>query len=148
MASGGEYGAGDPGWEQSPPTSRMSEHQRNRVLCFDREATSLLVRKFVLEQGGYEVLTAADVETGLRLLQEQRPDLLVLDETLIRPTKPHLELLRQRRSTLVLVIGDMQWPDQSTRELADDFFWRAEPAERLLEKVREMLDGNGRREDA
>ena len=49
-----------------------------------------------LVRAGYDVITAADGEEGLRLAQERKPDLVILD--LMLPKLPGREVLRALRS--------------------------------------------------
>jgi two-component system cell cycle response regulator DivK len=44
----------------------------------DNEINMKLIRTF-LEIGKYRILEARDAETGIRLLREQRPDLILMD---------------------------------------------------------------------
>ena len=50
-----------------------------RVLVIDDSPTILKVVQLVLSKGGYLVRTAPDGEAGLRLAEEERPDLILLD---------------------------------------------------------------------
>ena len=48
-----------------------------------------------LQKAGYEVITAADAEEGLRLALERKPDLVIID--LMLPKLPGYEVLRELR---------------------------------------------------
>jgi DNA-binding response OmpR family regulator len=50
-----------------------------KILVIDDEANIVRLVRDYLEQAGYHVLTAANVETGLHILRRETPDLLVLD---------------------------------------------------------------------
>src|SRR5512144_1558652 len=50
-----------------------------KILVVDDEADLVSVLRFGLQAEGFEVIDAADGETGLRLARDERPDLLVLD---------------------------------------------------------------------
>lgn len=52
---------------------------RRRVLVVDDQPDIRLMCRVNLALEGYDVLEAADGETGLRLVREQRPDLVLLD---------------------------------------------------------------------
>jgi CheY-like chemotaxis protein len=49
------------------------------VLCVDDEYVGLEVRRVLLQRAGYQVLTALDGETGIRLFAEQPIAAVVLD---------------------------------------------------------------------
>lgn len=67
-----------------------------RILAIEDEADILDVLSVNLGAEGYEVLTAADGETGLELAKTQRPDLVLLD--LLLPGLEGLEVCRQLRA--------------------------------------------------
>lgn len=67
------------------------------VLVVDDEPQILKIICHRLEQEGYLVVTAADGEEALRMFQEQRPDLVVLD--LMLPKIDGFEVCRMMRAT-------------------------------------------------
>ncbi len=52
---------------------------KRRILIADDNAGDLSVLEGVLEQAGYEVITARDGRDAFRLALENRPDLIILD---------------------------------------------------------------------
>lgn len=50
-----------------------------KILIVDDEADIIEILQFVLEQEGYECITAFDGEEGLKLAREANPDLIILD---------------------------------------------------------------------
>ncbi|RIK10364.1 MAG: hypothetical protein DCC49_03595 [Acidobacteria bacterium] len=52
---------------------------RNRILIVDDEPDILLMLRVNLEAEGYETLLASDGATALRRIEEERPDLVLLD---------------------------------------------------------------------
>ena len=54
-------------------------NQTTRILVVDDEPEILRVFTQILNNAGYEVLTAATGRDGLRLAREERPDLVLLD---------------------------------------------------------------------
>ena len=50
-----------------------------RILIADDEPNIVISLEFLMQRNGYEVATAADGEQALRLLEEFKPDLILLD---------------------------------------------------------------------
>ena len=67
-----------------------------RVLVADDEPHLLRLVKFRLEREGYEVLTATDGESALKVAREERPDLCVLD--VMMPKRSGFDVLRELRA--------------------------------------------------
>ena len=67
-----------------------------RVLVADDEPHLLRLVKFRLEREGYEVLTATDGESALKVAREERPDLCVLD--VMMPKRSGFDVLREMRA--------------------------------------------------
>jgi DNA-binding response OmpR family regulator len=89
-----------------------------------------------LVRAGYQVITAADGEEGLRLAREQRPDLVILDLMLPKlPGREVLRALRTRPETAeipVMVVSSL--PQSNDRKLME------EGATSYFEKAGLMLD--------
>ncbi|MGH3002260.1 MAG: response regulator [Gaiellaceae bacterium] len=62
--------------EGSPPLDRA---RVRRVLLVDDDASLRMIYRFNLQASGVEVVEAGDGETALRLLQQDLPDVLLLD---------------------------------------------------------------------
>ena len=77
--------------EQRTETTTMATN----VLIVDDEKDLVDLVRYHLEKEGFQCLQASDGLTALRLAQEQRPDLLVLD--LMLPGLDGLEICRQLR---------------------------------------------------
>ena len=52
---------------------------RPKILIVDDEPDIIDTVRFILEQEGYEVMTASDGEEGLRKARQAEPDLIILD---------------------------------------------------------------------
>lgn len=50
------------------------------ILAIDDEPGFLQIIKVVLERRGYQVVGATDGRSGLELVEQQRPDVIILDE--------------------------------------------------------------------
>jgi len=87
--------------------------------------------EWALVRAGYQVITAADGEEGLRLAREQRRDLVILD--LMLPKLPGREVLRALRSRPetaeipVMVVSSLPQSDdrQLMQERATSYFEKA-----------------------
>jgi len=88
-----------------------------KILLVDDSRLLRIANERTLMRAGYEVITAADGEEGLRLALESKPDMIVLDMML--PKLSGQEVLRQLRlnaasaSTPVIVLTSLS---QSNRE--------------------------------
>lgn len=68
-----------------------------KILVVDDEKPISDIIKFNLEKEGYDIVTAFDGEEALEKVQEENPDLIVLDVML--PKKDGLEVVREVRKT-------------------------------------------------
>jgi len=69
--------------------------KNKRILLVDDEQHIVDVVVYILEENGFEVVTALDGDTGLRKFKDSRPDLVVLDLNL--PGMSGLDLFREMR---------------------------------------------------
>jgi CheY-like chemotaxis protein len=87
-----------------------------RLLLADDDVQQLGIRKLLLEAAGHEVAVAEDLPAARRLLEELRPDVLVMDLRLPK-LKDGLSLIRsvdeQRLAAKIIVLSG--W----TEELCD-----------------------------
>lgn len=67
-----------------------------RILVIDDDYQIVRLMRSYLEQSGYQVLTAYDGESGLRLARSERPDLMLLD--LMLPDRDGWDIIRAIRS--------------------------------------------------
>lgn len=68
----------------------------SKVLIVDDEPNIRLSVEFLMKREGYEVLTAADGQEGLKALTTHRPDLMILD--VMMPRKNGFEVLVEARA--------------------------------------------------
>jgi PAS domain S-box-containing protein len=82
--------------ETEPPADQWPElAAKVRVMVVDDSRDTLIVTRIILEQEGYEVMTAETGQAALQALERSRPDVLLLDLGLSDMTGH--ELLRQAR---------------------------------------------------
>ena len=70
---------------------------RKKILLVDDSSTILMMEKFILRNGPYDLVTAANGEEGVRKASECLPDLILLD--VIMPKMGGFEACRLIRST-------------------------------------------------
>lgn len=115
-----------------------------RILVVDDDPPSVKMISFLLREEGYSVLTAADGEEALRLVQEERPALVILD--VMMPKVDGLEVCRRLRRQMVdvpIIIlsakGETADRVQGLELGADDYLPKPfEPME-LLARVKAVL---------
>ena len=120
---------------------------RKRILVVDDEIYIVHILEFTLTMEGYEVLTAADGEEALRRLEQDRPDLVVLD--IMMPKVDGYEVLRRiradeefRQLPVILLSAKGRPVDRETGlEIgADDYIVKPFSPRRLLEKIQDLLE--------
>lgn len=116
----------------------------SRILVVEDDPAILRGLAETLRRESYDVLTAADGETGYRLVREKHPDLLILD--LMLPKLSGYEICRKMRSeglrTPILILTARG--DEGDRVLgldlgADDYVSKPFSLRELLARVRALL---------
>ena len=117
-----------------------------RILVVDDDPSITKVVRAYLEQAGYEVLTAADGEQTLRLVRQERPELVVLDVML--PNRDGWEITRRIRADpttaatpIILLTARVDDVDKILGlELgADDYITKPFNAREVVARVRALL---------
>lgn len=126
------------------------------ILIIEDEQTLLEVMRTKLERRGYRVIAALDGEDGMRLIQKEHPDLILLD--ILLPKKNGMTLLKELHAsgdkTPVIIISNSGQPIEVDQALAlgvRDYLVKANfTPEEVLEKVNGVLgdsaestNGNG-----
>ena len=78
-------------------TRNVGEEQMTSILVIDDEETIRKLFQLTLERAGYRVLTAEHGKHGLRLLERQDVDLILVD--IFMPEMDGLEVIRLLRKT-------------------------------------------------
>lgn len=111
------------------------------ILIIEDEPTLLEVMRVKLERHGYRVLGASDGEEGMRLAQQERPDLILLD--ILLPKKNGMTLLQELHDTgdrtPVIIVSNSGQPveiDQALKLGIRDYLVKANfTPEDVLKKV-------------
>jgi CheY-like chemotaxis protein len=111
------------------------------ILCVDDEAIGLQIRKVVLEQAGYRVVTALNGTTGLGLFTEYPVDAVILDYSMPDMTGDQvaLEMRKSRAAVPILLLSAyVNLPPEVTASV-DFTLTKGDGPVILIEKVQEML---------
>lgn len=111
------------------------------ILCIDDESLGLQIRRIVLEQAGYRVLTAEDGPSGLSLFRSNPIDGVVLDYYM-----PDMDggavaqtMRRERPAVPIMLLSAYINLPPEIVALVDVTLLKGEGPEELLEKLRLML---------
>lgn len=127
------------------PSSRYRGPHLNRpvVLVVDDDRSLLNLLSLELEDHGFEVLVSTGGPGTMRLFQEYRPDVVVLDETLPEMTGLELmRMIRQQRRIPVVMISGISHVEFRVRALelgADDFLPKPFSPDELSARIRALL---------
>ena len=113
------------------------------ILLIDDQESIRLIFKAVLERAGYRVLTAEHGKDGLRLLEQERVDLILLD--IFMPEMDGFELiprLRKYRSTskIIAMTGDSHYLNMAKRLGVNDALQKPFSVQELLMAVSSHLN--------
>ena len=119
-----------------------------RILVVDDNPQNLKLARLVLESSGHAVRGAADAEEALRLLDEELPDLILMDLQL--PGVDGLELTRRlkadpsRRHLRIVAFTAyaMKGDDETARQAGcDGYITKPSEVSRFADQVRQYLPG-------
>jgi len=113
------------------------------ILAVDDEAGILRLIKLELSSQGFRVVVANDGEEALRIAEQQRPDIVVLD--ILMPDMTGLEVmrrLRERTQVPVILLTGKDHDEDKVRGLelgADDYLVKPFNPDELSARVRAVL---------
>ncbi|CAH1044475.1 response regulator transcription factor [Halomonas sp. TD01] len=120
-----------------------------KVLVVDDEPNIVLSLEFLMEQAGFQVVTAYDGEAALERISDSAPDLLLLDISLPGISGfDVLEHLRRSAATAQLPVimltahGRDIEREKGLALGADDYITKPFSTQSLIEKVKSLLNGN------
>jgi len=118
------------------------------VVVVDDEPHLCVALGRILERGGYRVTTATDGETALRIIQEDPPEVILLD--LMMPGLDGREVCRRLRDSgidtrVIYFTARAEASDpvkvKELRSEADDFLVKPATGRQILSKVRKVMEG-------
>ena len=117
---------------------------RPRILLVDDDASIRDSLSSFLSRAGFEVSTAYDGDRALAVLEEESPDLLILD--VLMPRLDGREALRQIRRSgnwmpviLLTQVGDATERAMALEDGADDYINKPFEAQELVARIRAVL---------
>ena len=117
--------------------------EARRILAIEDNADIRQLISVILEREGYQISTAADGISGLSLIKETKPDLVLLDVMLPEFSGFEvLDALRKDKNSKVREVPVLMITSKSTVEDVDQALeLGAKPfrPEKLVQKVRELL---------
>jgi DNA-binding response OmpR family regulator len=128
-------------------TEKGGRPAMKRILVVDDEIGALTLIGIMLERGGFEVLKAKNADAALQVLDQETPDLIILD--VMMPGMDGIELCRTVRAkpatedTPVLILsarGDAESVMRGMDAGATDYLPKPILHHDLVAKVRKMLD--------
>ena len=113
------------------------------ILLIDDQESIRLIFKAVLERAGYRVLTAEHGKDGLRFLEQERVDLVLLD--IVMPEMDGFELiprLRKNRpsSKIIAMTGDSNYLNMAKHLGVNDALQKPFSVQQLLTAVSSHLN--------
>lgn len=118
-----------------------------KVLLVDNDATTVSLLKILLELDGHVVAVCSVPGNLLRAMQDEAPDLVLMDVFLTGADG--LDLLRQLRSmpmydsTPIVMTSGMELSEECSRAGANGFLLKPYTPEHLSETMKSQLDHQG-----
>ncbi|MEM1055570.1 MAG: response regulator transcription factor [Bacteroidota bacterium] len=125
------------------------------VLLVDDEPDLVELLQYALEQEGYRVLTATNGADGLRIAEDERPDIAVLD--IMMPAMDGIELTQRLRedaqlrlTPIILLTARVEENDEiaGLEAGADDYVTKPVSPKKLVSRVRAMIRRQAREDEA
>jgi DNA-binding response OmpR family regulator len=118
------------------------------ILCVDDYQDILEGWRMLLENEGYQVLTAVDANSAMRLFISQRVDEVVLDYQLLEVTGDAVarEMKAIKPDVPILILSDDRRLSEEQLKPADGLLPKAGSIFALLERVSELLERRGLKE--
>ena len=122
----------------------MAEHVNRTVatiLCVDDEANQLVLRKLLLENAGYRVLTADSFRSALATFLSHTIDLAVVDYWMTGGNGVQLasELKGRQEDLPIVILSAYSELPGETIGIADAWITKGAASQTLLAKIEELL---------
>jgi two-component system C4-dicarboxylate transport response regulator DctD len=122
----------------SPKRLKMNAGNKPLLLCVDDEKPALTLRKMVLEQNGYNVLTAIDCHAALDIVQKNAVSMVISDHMLGAESGIDLAADIKRLDPHIPIVILAGFPPDSMANV-DCFILKGEDPRKILRILRDML---------
>ncbi|HXW92890.1 MAG TPA: response regulator [Terriglobales bacterium] len=121
--------------------AELATTQSATILCVDDEANQLVLRKRLLENAGYRVLTADSFRSALLTFESNAIDLAVVDYWMRGGNGVQLagELKRHREDLPIVILSAYSELPGETIGIADAWITKGGASQTLLAKIAELL---------
>ena len=116
-----------------------------KILCVDDEGGPLLMRQLVLQDAGFDVLTATDIDQAMEVFNSNKVELVVSDHLLDHGTGAELaRRIKQLHPDVpfILLSGLVDRPDEA--ESVDAFVNKVEGRDVLIKTIKDLLADRAR----
>ncbi len=122
----------------------MEQQVKKKILIIDDEPTFVKMISARLSANGYEVVTASDGEAGLRLIEVEKPNLIVLD--VMMPMMDGYTFIRELKGTreenpipVIVLTAKERMEDLFKVEGVDDYMLKPYEPSELLQKIKKHI---------
>ena len=124
----------------------MARRQKT-LLCVDDNQSSLNIRKLILEDFGYQVLTARSGREGLDVFASNVIDAVILDYQMpeMNGELVAAEMRRTKPRVPILMLSGWMSPPESALQLVDQLVAKGDPVEFMLLAVQQVLSRGEKR---
>jgi DNA-binding response OmpR family regulator len=118
---------------------------KKKILCIDDSNTALLLLDYALNEAGFESILAFNVEEAIKIIETQKPDMILLD--LSMPDISGYDFLKMRKQlnlddVPIIIISAYDSNDSvaTARNLgATDFISKPIKIEYVIEKIKTII---------
>ena len=121
--------------------------EKKKILLIDDNLDFISMLKIRLEKSGYLVLSAASGEEGIKIVQANNPDLVIIDVLMPKmdglTTMKEINRISGRKIPIIIMTGDaVMTRDAFELEGAKDFLIKPIDSIYLMNRLRELLNQN------
>ena len=121
-----------------------------KILVIDDDRDYIKITRMILQSGGYDVITAASGEEGLRVMRREKPDMVILD-VMMAYILEGLDIRRQMAAdpdlkSIPVIMSTSLTGERVQRNLPSDEYvpdsaWLHKPIDpdKLLEQVKKAI---------